>query len=121
MKALIIAAHGSRRKESNMEVAALAGRLAKKAAGTFDLVDHAFLQFAEPLLETRLEEVASKGARDIVVFPLFIASGSHILVDIPDVVQRVKAVHPHVVFRITDHLGKLPAVEEIILDQFTAS
>ncbi len=121
MKALIIAAHGSRRKESNMEVAALAKRLSKKAAGEFDLVDYAFLQFAEPLLENKLEEAVSKGADHIVVFPFFIASGSHILVDIPDVVQRVEAAHPHAVFCITDHLGKLPAVEDIILAKVTAS
>ena len=115
MKALIIAAHGSRKKESNMEVASLADRLSKKATGSFGFVDHAFLQFAEPLLEKKIDELAAKGAKKIVIFPFFIAAGNHILVDIPEVVKRAKNAHADIDFTITDHLGKIQAVEEIIL------
>ena len=115
MKALIIAAHGSRKIESNMEVASLAERLSKKATGSFDSVDHAFLQFAEPLLEKKIDELAEKGVMKIVIFPFFIAAGNHILVDIPEVVKKAKASHSHIEFSITEHLGKIQAVEEIIL------
>ncbi len=117
MKALIIAAHGSRKEESNMEVASLADRLSKKATGSFGFVDHAFLQFAEPLLEEKIGELAKKGAKKIVIFPFFIAAGSHILKDIPEVVKKAQNAYADIDFKITDHLGKIQAVEEIILKE----
>jgi len=43
MKALLVVAHGSRRKESNEEIAALTAKVAVRAAGEFDLVEYAFL------------------------------------------------------------------------------
>lgn len=49
MKSLLLVAHGSRQAEYNSEIAALAGRLADKAATDFDVVEHAFLELAEPL------------------------------------------------------------------------
>jgi sirohydrochlorin cobaltochelatase len=115
VKALIIAAHGSRKEESNIEVASLADRLSKKATGSFEFVDHAFLQFAEPLLEKKIHELAAKGVKRIVIFPFFIAAGNHILVDIPEVVEKAKTAYADIDFTITDHLGKIQAVEEIIL------
>ena len=69
MKTLIIAAHGSRKKESNLEVASLAARVSEKAAGLFEKVEYAFLQIAEPLLEKKIDELVQKGAAEIVIFP----------------------------------------------------
>ena len=115
MKALIIAAHGSRKNESNMEIASLADRLSKKATGSFGAVAFAFLQFAEPLLENKIDELAALGAKKIIIFPFFIAAGSHIRVDIPEVVKKAKAAHGDIEFSVTDHLGKIQAVEDIIL------
>jgi len=117
VKALIIAAHGSRNEESNREVASLANRLSKKATGSFGSVDYAFLQFAEPFLEKKIDELVQKGAMKIVIFPFFIAAGNHIQVDIPEVVKKARASHGDIEFSVTDHLGKIQAIEEIILRQ----
>ena len=72
MKVLVIAAHGSRKASSNLEVEKLAERLAGKLKNSFEKVTHAFLQFADPLLETVLDDLAKEGAVKIVVFPFFI-------------------------------------------------
>lgn len=120
MRALIIAAHGSRKKESNLEVASLAKRLSHKTKGSFDTVEHAFLQFADPLIEKKIDELVQKGAKKIVIFPFFIASGSHILVDIPDLIKKVQLTHDHIEFKITRHLGKIEAIENIIIHEVMA-
>ena len=117
MKVLIIAAHGSRKETSNNEVAELAGRLAEKTKERFDRVTHAFLQFADPLLETTLDTVANQGAQTVTIFPLFIGSGSHIREDIPNLVEQARKNHPQVNFRLTRHLGQIPAIEELILSE----
>jgi sirohydrochlorin cobaltochelatase len=119
VKALIIAAHGSRRIESGREVSSLVHRLSQKVTGSFDMVEHAFLQFAEPLLEQKIEETVQKGAAKIVIFPFFISSGSHILVDIPELVEKARSIHPGVEFIVTRPLGKIETIEEIIIREVT--
>ena len=123
---LIIAAHGSRKKASNIEVEKLVQRLAGQVTdpdfpGRFDRVMHAFLQLADPLLETALKQAVADGAAKVVVFPFFIGSGSHILEDIPALVEGVRSTHPEVEFVLTRHLGKLAAIEQVIIDEVTGS
>ncbi len=117
MNILVIAAHGSRKNESNQEVIALAQTLAPKVKGYFDRVEPVFLQFAQPLLETTLETLASERPDRIVVFPFFIGSGSHIKKDIPALVDRAQKKYPHVRFDITRHLGKIEAVSDLIAEE----
>lgn len=117
MNILIIAAHGSRKETSNREVAELARKLSGKLSHMFDRVTHAFLQFADPLLAQELSAHASRGAKKIVVFPFFIGSGSHILTDIPDLVEKTKRRHPNTGFEITRHLGSLETIEDVIIKE----
>jgi sirohydrochlorin ferrochelatase len=117
LKALIIAAHGSRKKESNLEVASLVERVSKKAKESFEMIEHAFLQMADPLLEKKINEMVQKGATKIVIFPFFIGSGSHILVDIPELVKQAQLTYNHVEFKLTRHLGKIEAIEDVIIHE----
>ena len=117
VKVLIIAAHGSRRKESAMEVAALAKKLNRNESHAFDRVDHGFLQFSAPQLIDVIDRAVNDGAKQIIVFPLFISAGSHILTDIPEMVSRAGETYPDVEFSITRHLGVLPSVENAIVEE----
>ncbi len=117
MKCVIIAAHGSRKKESNQEVVSLTAKVSKKLSSTFDRVEHAFLQFGEPLIEKQIEHLIDAGAKTIVIFPFFIGSGSHILVDIPDLVKSAREKYGDVQFKITRHLGKIPTIEDVIVNE----
>jgi sirohydrochlorin ferrochelatase len=121
VKVLIIASHGSRKKESNIELAALTERVSKKfekassKTESFARIEHAFLQFAEPLLEKKIEELVQAGATKIVIFPFFIGSGNHILVDIPELIKKMQQNYDHVEFKVTRHLGKIETVEDVII------
>lgn len=117
MNALIIVAHGSRNKKSARQVAALCRKISEKAQNKFDLVAHAFLQFASPLLEETIEDLVQRGARRVIVFPFFIAAGSHLLQDIPEAVEKAGKAYPGVAFSITRHLGGIEAIEDIILHE----
>ena len=114
MNRLIIAAHGSRKKESNLEVAALAKALSSKLSHVVGQVEYAFLQFSQPLLADALDKLVAEGARHIIVFPFFIGRGSHIMLDIPDCVNTCREKYPDVSIEITPHLGSLPAVQDVI-------
>ncbi len=132
MNALIIVAHGSRNKESAQQVAALCQKVSGKvqnlsdknlsdknryARNQFDIVAHAFLQFASPSLEETIEDLVQRGAGRIIVFPFFIAAGSHLLKDIPESIKRAGKTYPGVDFSITRHLGGIDAIEDLIIKE----
>jgi len=115
LKALIIAAHGSRKNESNQEVLNLANAIYESIKLEFQFVEPAFLQFCEPLLEPQIDLMAEKGATHITIFPFFIGSGSHLMVDIPESIKKAKKKYPGVDFRLTRHLGKIEEIKEVII------
>jgi sirohydrochlorin cobaltochelatase len=121
LKTVIVAAHGSRRKSSAAEVAALAKKLDVKVKtdGSNDIhqVVHAFLQFCDPSLETVIQELADSGVDEMIIFPFFISAGSHVQTDIPRAIETARHKHPGVRFHITRHLGILDAVEDLILQE----
>ncbi|MCF8093659.1 MAG: CbiX/SirB N-terminal domain-containing protein [Desulfotignum sp.] len=123
MKTLIVAAHGSRQRASAAEVAALAQKLDDKVktGGSHDIqqVVHAFLQFCEPSLETVIQELVENGVEEVVIFPFFISAGSHVQIDIPQVVTAARQRYPDVQFYITRHLGILDTIEDFILKEVT--
>ena len=92
MKTLILLSHGSRRKESNEEMQQLARSVAALDGHSFGRVVCAFQQFAQPdpLMKPWMGVVKPKAHRHIVVFPLFLAAGNHVLVDVPEMMARAR-------------------------------
>ncbi len=79
--AIIVVGHGSR-LQYNAEVMKLnAERLKERGHSN---VYHAFNEFNEPDLEDVMAEAVKSGASNIVVLPLFIASGAHLGEEIPE-------------------------------------
>jgi len=89
--------------------------LKKKVKKSFETVEHAFLQFADPPLKQKIDELVQKGVKKIIIFPFFIGSGSHILVDIPEMITQAQSKYSDVDFMVTRHLGKIEAVEDVII------
>jgi sirohydrochlorin ferrochelatase len=116
MKVLLIAAHGSRKPAANAEIASLTEAMDSIAAGRFDLVRSAFLQLTEPLIPETIAGLVAEGAKEIVVFPFFIAAGSHVLSDIPAIISEARNTYPEVVFRVAPHLGACEGISRFILD-----
>lgn len=117
MKALVIAAHGSRLDESNGEVATLAGELEGLAKNHFDFVRCAFLQFTTPEFGAVVEGLAGEGVTQIVVFPYFIAAGSHVIRDIPALIEKAAQENPGIEFSLTPHLGRVKGMNGLILEE----
>jgi len=117
MNALLIIAHGSRRRQANAEIEQLVERLRVLSTGSYAIVKHAFLEFAEPTIDETIAELVAAGCRQVVVFPYFLSAGSHVSIDIPAAIDKARRQYPPVTFRITRHLGDLEAVATLILQQ----
>jgi sirohydrochlorin ferrochelatase len=113
---LLIVAHGSRRLASNEEVRRLAVRVRDLRSPGIDHVESAFLELAEPDIPAGLDRCVALGAREIVLFPYFLAAGTHVAEDIPEAVAAFRARHPDVAVRVTGHLGASKALPRAILE-----
>jgi sirohydrochlorin cobaltochelatase len=117
MKALLIVAHGSRRKESNNEVRRLASRIAENSGPAFDEVMGAFLEISSPQIDSAVADLVDAGATEIKVFPYFLAAGTHVANDIPRQIEEEKQNYPNVHFHVLPHLGALQGISTLILNQ----
>jgi sirohydrochlorin ferrochelatase len=121
MKALLIVSHGSRRQDSNDEVRRLTARIRENSGPAFDHVECAFLELSCPQLDSAIADLADAEASDITVFPYFLAAGTHVHNDIPQIIEEQKANYPGIHFRILPHLGALQGISTLILKHIYAS
>ncbi len=115
MKALLLIAHGSRVAASNDEIRQLADKLRNVASGSFDLVECAFLELAEPSILRGVQSCIDAGAREVLALPYFLAAGRHVLEDIPAELQKKRVEHPSVRIGMCDYFGKSPGVAGLLL------
>lgn len=115
MKNLLIIAHGSRRQASNEEVRTLSQRIAQMSNHTFDSVNCAFLELAEPSIPDGIRECAARGAREIVILPYFLSAGRHVAEDIPREVAQTRKELPHLDIKMAPYLGSITAIAELMV------
>lgn len=73
-------------------------------------VELAFLEFLAPTLADCVGALVEKGARHIVVLPMFIAQGGHLKRDLPGLMAQLRAAHPGVAFELAPAIGESEAV-----------
>ena len=117
MKAILLVAHGSRRKQSNDEVISLADKLRNNCSQRYDIVNVAFLELAEVLIPDGIKLCVNDGATSIIVLPYFLNSGRHVVEDIPNIVSSAAAQYPDIDIIIAPHLG----VSHLMMDLIIAS
>ena len=115
MKALLLVAHGSQRKQSNAEVVVLAEKLRNNRSHHFAIVNAAFLEAADVLIPEGIQQCVHEGASAIVVLPYFLNSGKHVVEDIPAIVNSCKDRYPDIEISIAPHIGAAPLMLDIIL------
>ena len=117
MRALLIVAHGSRRKESNDEVRRLTARIEENSGPAFNVVMCAFLEISSPQIDSAVADLVDAGATEIKVFPYFLAAGTHVVHDIPAIIDEQRDAYPNVQFEMLPHLGALQGISTLIINQ----
>lgn len=102
--AVLLAGHGSRREAANRELATLAERCAERLGLP---VRHAFLELAEPSIETVLSELAERHVH-VLVEPVFLFAAGHIKRDVPACVDAVARRVPRTRIEMSGALGVHP-------------
>ncbi len=115
MKALLLIAHGSRRKQSNEEVINLAEKLHQRCSSEFPIIHGGFLELATPLIPDGIEQCINEGATSITVLPYFLNSGRHVVEDIPRIVDETGEKFPAVPITIAQHLGASDLMIDLLI------
>ncbi|GDY26660.1 hypothetical protein AHAT_25500 [Agarivorans sp. Toyoura001] len=113
MKALLVVAHGSRRPQSNQEVVTLAEAMADKLSD-YQQVHAAFLELVEPSISQKIEQCYQTGIRQIVMYPHFLAAGTHVVNDLPRIIEQAKQDYPDLHIDLQPHLGGFDGLAEFI-------
>lgn len=121
MKALLLIAHGSRRKQSNDEVVLLADRLKLNCSEQYEIIHAGFLELAEILIPDGIKKCVDDGATSIIVLPYFLNSGRHVVEDIPNIVNETKPHYPHIDIKIAPHLGASNLMMELLITTANAT
>ena len=83
MEALILVGHGSRLPYSKELVSKIAERIRER--NIYPIVEIGMMEFNEPTISQAIKKVIEKGAKRIIVVPVFLAHGNHTKRDIPKI------------------------------------
>jgi len=109
---IIIVDHGSRRAQSNEMLEEVARLFGERFAQTYDIVEPAHMELAEPSIATAYATCVKRGATRVVVCPFFLGPGKHWTGDIPRLAAKAAADHPGTRYHVTMPLG----IDDLILE-----
>jgi sirohydrochlorin cobaltochelatase len=107
-KALVLFAHGARAAGW----AAPFQRLRELTAAQRPdcAVSLAFLELMTPRLPDDVARLVAAGVRDITIVPIFLGQGGHLLRDLPQLLDGLRATYPDIRFATVPAIGEDPAV-----------
>jgi sirohydrochlorin ferrochelatase len=110
--AIVILDHGSRREESNRMLEEVARLFGERFRETYDIVEAAHMEIAEPSIATAYHNCVKRGATRVVVLPFFLGPGKHWTSDIPGLAAAAAKEHPGTQYHVAMPLG----IDELILE-----
>ena len=117
--AIIILGHGSRGDGNDAAIKRIVAAIREGAGG--DIVEFAYLQYAQPTPEEAVERCVEQGAKKIVIVPFFMQSGVHVTKDIPAFLEKAQQKHPALDITVTDFVGAHPLMEQVVADLINKS
>jgi len=112
--ALLLIAHGSRHPEANDDLHHVAAALRQRGHA---VVEAAFLELADPNIDTAGERCVAQGAQIVVLVPYFLAAGVHVRRDLTAARDQLSQRFPAVRFLLAEPLGRHPLLLDVVADR----
>lgn len=109
--AIILLAHGSSDPRWCETFEKLAGPTLQSISGS----RIAYMELAEPSIDTVVAEGVSAGTRTFTIVPLFLAAGRHLRKDVPGMILELEKNHD-VTIRLAAPIGENPQLGDAIRD-----
>ena len=107
-KALILFAHGARAAGWAAPFERLQHITSAQLPGV--VVRLAFLELMTPQLPETVAALAADGRTNITIVPVFLGQGSHLLRDLPLIVEELRSAYPQLHLRVAAAAGEDPDV-----------
>lgn len=108
---IILLAHGSSDQRWCQTFEKLATPTLESVAGS----RIAYMELAEPSLETIISEGRKDGIDTFTIIPLFLAAGRHLRKDVPGMIEELQATH-NVTITLAPPIGENPQLGDAIRD-----
>jgi sirohydrochlorin cobaltochelatase len=112
--AIILFAHGSRDPSWAAPVHRVTAMVAERRPDA--QVEAAFLESLRPSLAEAVSRVAGRGAKRVIIYPLFMAASGHLLRDVPGLISEICAAHPDTDLRLVPPMGDAESVLRAIAE-----
>ena len=99
---LLLAGHGSRKREGNEEIERFAANW--RSLHSDWRIEVCFIEHAEILLNEGLDR-AAQDAQRVILIPFILNAAGHVKMELPAAVSAARLRHPAVDFIVTRHLG----------------
>ena len=106
MKGIVLFGHGARNPEWARPFHAIRDVLQARAPQT--QVALGFLEAMRPTLDEAIDDLVKRGAIQIDIVPIFLATGSHVAKDLPQLVATAMDRHPAISIAIATPVGQNP-------------
>jgi sirohydrochlorin cobaltochelatase len=116
MPAVILLGHGSRRTKQSRPLEGLC-MLLQNAEGR--PVTDAYLSLCPPTMEESVEKLVAQGARAVDIVPMFLVTGHHVTVDLPQSTARIRVLYPGLILRVTPNLAADAAILPLLSRRLT--
>ncbi len=107
----ILFAHGSRDPQWREPFESILKKMQTQSTAPTSL---AFLEYTTPTLEQAIDDMVSAGVRQITVVPVFLAVGSHVRKDLPNLLEAARLKHPDLTLQASAAIGEQHAIQEAI-------
>ena len=115
MKGILIITHGSRSKDTDNTLIAIADGVKKNLPEA--MIETAFMEFSDLNLEVGLEALVNKGDAEIAVVPYFLFKGIHIREDISKAIEDYIKQHKGIRVYMGNTLGEDYRLADILTDR----
>jgi sirohydrochlorin ferrochelatase len=117
--AWLLIGHGTRSSRGLAEFRQTVELVAEKATGR--ILRHAFLELAEPTIESALAELYDAHVRGIFVVPLMLFAAGHVKRDIPLAIAQAADKRPGLKWHLAGHLGCHERIVDLSKQRFEAA
>ena len=114
MKAILLYGHGARNPEWAQPFHRI--RDAIKSREPQALVEPGFLELMRPSFDEGVDCLVRQGATEIVVVPIFMAAGSHVKKDLPQLAANAMDRHPGLAIALAAPVGEVKSVLAAMAD-----
>jgi sirohydrochlorin ferrochelatase len=118
MKALLILVHGSPTAGANDAMLSVVEEL--RGRNVYAAVGVGFMECNAPSIPEAIDDLAGRGAEEIIAVPYFLHTGTHVCDDLPTLLEEGKERHPNIRFRLGDYLGLSPVLTDILTERASA-